>query len=401
MDLHGGAPFWLLRNAFCDIDDALPASVDVVVIGSGITGALIADALVTGGRTVAIVERRSVTEGSTAASTALLLYELDLELGQLAGRIGEVNAVRAYQRLAVSIRRLGEIADSLPDRIDYQRSDSLYLAAHVSHVARLEREVALRRAAGLDARWVPAEELRRDFGLDAHGAIHTTCAAEVDPVRFSRALLERARRGGATLSIRTTASRLAEDGDSVRVTTNRGTIEAKFVVCATGYETPEGLLPPTVELQSTFVFVTEPLPDPGPFRSGLLMWESNRPYLYARLTPDQRLLVGGADIERSNPAARDALIPRRQRMLAEQLSSRFHGVEFEASHAWAGTIASAPDSLPYIGPVQGLPRVLVALGAGGNGIPFAEIAAELITAICTTGRPDRDAALFDPCRAVA
>lgn len=393
MDTHGGAPYWLLRDALCDVSDPLPARADVVVIGSGITGAVIADALAASGRTVAVIDRRSMTEGSTAASTALLMYELDLEFTQLAAQIGDLKAVRAYQRLAVALRQLEELARGLPSGVDYHRRDSLYVAAKAGHVDRLHREVAARRFAGLDAEWIGAEELREEFGIAGFGAIRTRCGAEVDPVRLARALLNRSRDQGATVSLHTRVTRVESRDAGVRVVTDRGEIEATWCVCATGYETPEGLLPPTLAFQSSFAFVTEPMPGTGPLADGTLVWESSRPYLYLRRTPDQRLMIGGADIERTNSAARDALIPRRQRLLLQQAEERFPGLNIEVSRAWSGTIASAPDSLPYIGAFPATPRVLLTLGAGGNGIPFAVIAAQLVLNSCEE-KTDPDADLF-------
>ena len=49
-----------------------------------------------------------------------------------------------------------------------------------------------------------------------------------------------------------------------------------------------------------------------------LVWESARPYLYMRGTPDGRLLVGGADVPFKNAAARDLLLPRQVGNLREQ-----------------------------------------------------------------------------------
>lgn len=51
---------------------------DVVVVGAGISGAMIAESLTDAGKRLLIVDRRrSALLGSTAASTALLQFELD------------------------------------------------------------------------------------------------------------------------------------------------------------------------------------------------------------------------------------------------------------------------------------------------------------------------------------
>src|SRR5689334_8874245 len=101
--LHSGAPFWLLNSGLDELDALEPENekrntrADVAIIGAGITGALLADRLTQAGLNVTLYDRRAPAYGSTAASTALLLYEIDVELKALIKLIGETNAVRAYQ----------------------------------------------------------------------------------------------------------------------------------------------------------------------------------------------------------------------------------------------------------------------------------------------------------------
>lgn len=90
MNLRSTEPWWLLRNGIAYDYPPLRKSVrcDVAIVGGGITGALIADRLTARGATVVVVDRRSIGEGSTAASTALLQYDVDQPLVQLARTVG-------------------------------------------------------------------------------------------------------------------------------------------------------------------------------------------------------------------------------------------------------------------------------------------------------------------------
>ncbi len=51
---------------------------DVIIVGAGISGAMLAEALADGIRTIAIVERRSPVSGSSMASTAMIQHEIDV-----------------------------------------------------------------------------------------------------------------------------------------------------------------------------------------------------------------------------------------------------------------------------------------------------------------------------------
>lgn len=80
------------------------------MIGGGITGALIADELSKHGHQVVVLERRDVGWGSSAASTALLQYEIDTHMTDLAKRYGEDDAVLAYRACAEVIGELESLA---------------------------------------------------------------------------------------------------------------------------------------------------------------------------------------------------------------------------------------------------------------------------------------------------
>ena len=90
MDLKSGYPFWAVKNGLMHAYPALREDLacDVAVIGGGITGALMADELVRHGHGVVVLEQRDIGCGSTAASTALLQYEIDTHLVDLAERHG-------------------------------------------------------------------------------------------------------------------------------------------------------------------------------------------------------------------------------------------------------------------------------------------------------------------------
>src|SRR5688572_2155112 len=99
MDLRAGCAYWLLKSgllaSYPSVDRDLKC--DVAVIGGGITGAMIAWHLVQEGVDVVLVEKREIAFGSTAASTGLLLYEVDTHLHRLIACRGAQVAVRSYQ----------------------------------------------------------------------------------------------------------------------------------------------------------------------------------------------------------------------------------------------------------------------------------------------------------------
>jgi len=381
--------YWLLRNGIGDANAALDESIDcdIAIIGAGITSALVADALIATGKRIVVLDSRDIAQGSTAASTALLQYEIDTHLVELTGLLGADAAMRAYLACAASFPLLEQRFPELLPLAGFERRESLYLASDEKAVPALRAELAARRGIGLSCEWLEGEAVRDRFGCQRPGAILSALGAQVDPYRLARGLFAGCVRHGLRLFARTKVIQIEEQGEQLKLRTAGGhTVTASHVAVCAGYESLDFLPEGFADVHNTFAVVTEPL-----LRSGLatmpLMWESARPYLYLRSTPDRRLIVGGADMPFKNAGARDLLLPRQVRRLAEQHLSLFGEDLPPVAYAWAGSFAETRDGLPLIGRVPGMnPRLQFALCYGGNGITYSVHAGDMIRA-GIEGRP--------------
>ncbi|HUG69183.1 MAG TPA: FAD-dependent oxidoreductase, partial [Pirellulaceae bacterium] len=146
MDLTSDHPFWFVRNGLLQTYPPLEQdeSCDVAVVGAGITGALIAHRLTQIGLAVVVVDGRDVCLGSTSASTALLQYEIDLPLVEMAEKIGIESARRAYRLSYKAVDALAKLADELPADCGFDRKTSLYVAADEKKAALLADEAEAR-----------------------------------------------------------------------------------------------------------------------------------------------------------------------------------------------------------------------------------------------------------------
>ena len=394
MRLHSGAPFWLVSDGLAEMgrSASLPQTCDVVVIGAGITGALVADALVAGGLGVVVLDRRAPASGSTAASTSLISYEIDQGLVELSEMIGEADAVRAYQLSLGAVDDIAAVARSVPES-EFAACPSICLATQRRHARGVKAEAELRQRHGIDAAYWTPEQVAERYGFPSHGAIQTGKGGVLDPLRLTRGLLERAMQRGALLFSRTPARDVRQEGPCLVVTTERGAIRARWVVYAMGYEMPPALRAGMVALHTTYALVTEPLANLGAWDGSCIVWETARPYFYMRATPDRRVMIGGADTPFESESLRDRLMPGRTKRLERQLERWLPGLETETAFVWAGTFGETRDGLPYIGPMPECSQALYALGYGANGITFGAIAARIIADICL-GRPNDDARLF-------
>src|SRR5215471_5319537 len=98
MKLKSGSLYWPSINEPFREPAPLNRDIrrDVVIIGSGLTGMLVANALIGEGVSVAILDKRGTAKGSTSASTALVQYEIDVPLFELIAMRGRQDAVRCY-----------------------------------------------------------------------------------------------------------------------------------------------------------------------------------------------------------------------------------------------------------------------------------------------------------------
>jgi glycine/D-amino acid oxidase-like deaminating enzyme len=124
-----------------------------------------------------------------------------------------------------------------------------------------------------------------------------------------------------------------------------------------------------------------------------LMWETARPYFYARTTTDGRAIVGGADLPFKGVSKLERVQDKQTQRVAGQFAALLPDLRFDVDWSWAGAFAGTDDGLPYIGVPPEFPNGYVALGNGANGVVFSYIAARLLVD-AFVGRENPDAELF-------
>ena len=380
-------PLWLALEdpAIREPVRSLRRTVDaaVVVVGGGVTGAAVAWRFAEAGISVVLVEGRRFARGSTAASTALLMQEPDEDFTELSRRYGRRNARRIWELSRDATHEFVDTLRQLRIRCDLRPRDSVYYAATPGDARHLRREQRTRERAGIPAAWLEGAALRRTIGFDAAAAIRTRGNAQVDPYRASLGLLRAAARSGAQLFERSPVHSITPSKSGVVVRCARGAVRAKYAVITTGYATPYFKpLDARFRMLTTYVVATRRLTTAERRRVGLgdvMIWDTERPYHYARWTPDRRLIFGGAD----RPLVPERL--RRQawregtRAVRDELTRLYPSLaDVPIEFAWEGLFATTPDGLPYIGPHRRYGRQLFALGYGGNGMTLGFLASRLI-----------------------
>jgi len=381
-DLRGGTSPWqqtALRPPRRNIEGDFRC--EVVVVGAGITGSLAAEHLAHRGHEVCIIDRQRPGLGSTMASTAMLLWEIDRSLSDLTQLYGFERAATMYRHSTAAVSGLIELVASRGLACGLRQRHSLYLASGEVGARELLAEHELRRRAGLPGDFLDHASLSREFEIHREGAIVSPGSAEADPVLLSQALLAEAVRQNAKL-FDAEAVGYDSGGDAVIVVLDDGhVIEAKHVVLATGYVMPDFVPSDLHKVVSSWAIATPPV-EPGKlWRDEALIWEASEQYNYVRTTVDHRIIIGGEDDDTIvEPDARDELMPAKAKVLLDKLHALWPKAGGVPELVWSGAFGTTGDGLPLIGAVPNHPRIHAAYGYGGNGITFSYLASRIIAA---------------------
>jgi glycine/D-amino acid oxidase-like deaminating enzyme len=105
------------------------------------------------------------------------------------------------------------------------------------------------------------------------------------------------------------------------------------------------------------------------------------------------VIVGGEDDGVLDPRWRDRKIAQKTALLVRKFGKLFPGAAIEPAFGWAGAFGSTKDGLGYIGPHPSFPSAYFALGFGGNGITFNEIASGILADLFV-GKRNEHAKIF-------
>ncbi|HEY8950924.1 MAG TPA: FAD-dependent oxidoreductase [Rhizomicrobium sp.] len=391
--LRSGTSVWAgSANALSrPLKDSIRA--DVVIVGAGISGAFMAHALAKRFGKVVVVDRRTPAHGSTMASTAMLQFEIDTPLIELAEKIGASKAARAWRRSWGATQALVKLAEREGIRCGLRRADTLYLAGDRLGSRGLEKEFKARRRAGLPGEYLDGKRLCEMFGIDRTGAIFSPGAASADPVALTLGLLRRAIRDGVSLYSPVEIKDVAATPHGVMLDTGKHFIEARHAVFCTGYELLKGLPAKGTKITSSWAIASRPHARLPRWLANTLIWEASDPYLYMRTTPDGRLIVGGEDEDIDLPSYRARSMAHKTGRLMAKARKLIPDLAFMLSRQWTGAFGESEDGLPIVDHVPDMPNCVAVLGFGGNGTIYSKIASEIVPTLLR-GRPDKDADIF-------
>jgi glycine/D-amino acid oxidase-like deaminating enzyme/nitrite reductase/ring-hydroxylating ferredoxin subunit len=361
--------------------------VDVCVVGAGVAGLTTALLLAERGASVAVAEMDRVGSGTTGYTTAKVTVLHGTIYSRLVSAYG---AEEARQYAAAQQAGLDLLAGWVRDRgieCDMREAAAYTYAPDQDGLQTVLEEVRAAREAGVEAESV-AES---DLPFPIAGAVRVPAQYEFHPRRYCLALADAIEAAGGKLLERTRALDV-EEGETLRVLTDRGTITAKDVVVASHYPfLDRGLYFPRLSAERSYalgVRIRGALP-----RGMYLSTESPAHSVRSFAAGGEELLLVGGESHKTGQGG-----PTGERYVRLEAWARDHWDVDEVVYRWAAQDTMPIDHIPFVGRLKpGSPNVWVATGFQKWGFTNGS-AAGLAIADAIDGRTSTWAQFLEPKR---
>jgi glycine/D-amino acid oxidase-like deaminating enzyme/nitrite reductase/ring-hydroxylating ferredoxin subunit len=363
-------------------------SVDVAVLGGGITGLTAAVLLKRLGKTVAVIEARRIAEGVTGHTTAKVTSQHKLIYDTLIEKHGEQKAHLYAEANEAAIDRIEAFVDEKSFDCDFRRLPAYVYTEDEDVLSQLEAEVAAAQKVGLPASFV--REAPLPFPIK--GAVRFEDQAQFHISKYLLPLAEEIPGDGSHIFENTRALDVKE-GVRCRVETDRGNVFAKDVIVATHIPfTFKGQFWGKATPQREYGVAARIEPTRAPEGMFINAGAPTRSVRTASRDGETVLLVVGE----THKTGEEPDTERRYRNLEEWARERFEVTEFE--NRWSSQDYTSFDGLPYVGRIGGRSEhVYVATAFAAWGITNGTAAAMLLSNLIA-GKENRWADLYDSTR---
>jgi glycine/D-amino acid oxidase-like deaminating enzyme/nitrite reductase/ring-hydroxylating ferredoxin subunit len=363
-------------------------TVDVAIVGGGITGITAAMLLTWAGRSVAVIEARQIGFGTTGNSTGNLYATVDDGLWRVRDKWDQDTASDVAQSRAETVDFLERVIDQYEIECAFARRRQYLFADAVvrngdqdDQLEQIMEEYETVRAAGLDASLVDETPLPWPVAR----ALLIENQAQFHPAAFTRWL---------AIGIMSHRCRIYEnsraieiDGEKGFLRTESGVLHAGHIIVAT--HSPVGFYGVQTVLGPYRDYGIAARLGSGEYPEGIF-WsrEKHTHSIRSLVDGDQKYLIVIGE-EHKTGQHDDA--PHYYEKVEEYARGRFNVAE--VAYRWSAQGYRSADLLPYIGPAAGSDNVYIASGFGTNGLVYGPLAAQIITDEII-GRQNRWAELY-------
>ncbi|WP_408008745.1 FAD-dependent oxidoreductase [Pseudalkalibacillus sp. A8] len=352
-------------------------TVDVAIIGGGITGITTAYLLSRSGHKVALIDAGNIINGTTGHTTAKITAQHDLIYDELIQHIGEVRAKQYYQSNTEAIRFIQNIINENNTDCDFKNEDAYLYATTKASKQKLQKEYDAYRKLGIDGDLVD----QIPFDIPVESALVMKNQAQFHPLRYLLPLTEKIKANGGQIFENTTAVDVETGTKPTVVTRNGFKINCNHVVIASHFPFFEGkgfYFARMYAERSYAIAIKSEKPYPGGMY--LSVDQPKRSLRTTTFNGEEYILVGG-----ENHKTGHGINTIKHYEALQDWAQITLGIR-EYPFRWSTQDLTTIDKIPYIGKIRSkYDNIFIATGFKKWGMTTSAIAAQLITDLITKG----------------
>lgn len=355
---------------------------DVLIIGGGVSGALSAFIFSEQNIDTVLIERSTIANDWTKSSTSLLHYEIDTDLKKLISLIDKRRALEAFKLTLDAVYKLDDITNKLEDKCEYVRRPSFYYSNKQEDYDYIFSEFQVRKENNFDVDFIDGQKDKDKYSFPFYaGILSYNSGAEINPVKLTNECLKYSHKKNMRIYEQTEAFEFDLDNE-VKIITKKGNkIKCKKVIMASGYDSLLFFDKPFYTMARTFVLATKPVNRFDGWFNRSLIRNAEKPNIYIRTTKDNRIIIGGEDIDISidNKNLSNDIANDKYKLLETKLENMFPLIQNkEIEYKFNNLIIESEDGLPYIGCHEEYPNIYFNIGIGSNSLMYGLIGSMLL-----------------------
>jgi gamma-glutamylputrescine oxidase len=349
-------------------------TVDVAIIGGGITGISAALHLAERGYSVALLEAETIGWGASGRNGGQVLPGFGASQMKIKSLVGAADAKRLWDmsREAVDLLRAQIQRFGIPCDLETGYLHAAIKPRHLRALQETQHELAeLGAPAG---RILQGDELYSRLASKTYiAALEDDISGHLHPLNYTLGLAKAAQAAGAKLFTGARVTKV-EPGKIITISTVKATLRASFLLAAGGAYLKDLMAPLAGYIMpvGTYIIATEPRADVKaliPRHEAVA--DLNFVLDYFRRSADDRMLFGGR-VSYSTlppPSLPASMLARMQRVFPQLHDAR-------VEYCWGGNVDITQNRAPHFGRLAD--NILFAQGFSGHGVALTGLAGKLV-----------------------
>lgn len=348
-------------------------SADVVIIGGGMAGLSAAQAFHNRGKKVIVLEQYDCGGGASGKSSGFVTPNAELSFTDFSTKYNPETAHHIWDFITSGVNDIRRNIQQHAFTCDYSPQDTLMLANTQANFKTLATEYENLAKFGYKTALYDQHQVRNFIASHQYaGAVSYEETFGINGYLYCQEMKKHLQKLGVLVFEETAVTSIKDH----TVTTPHATITADFIVVSTDRFMPDlGLLTQAVYHIQTFLMRSEQITDQQARsifpKEKLLVWDSEMVYNYFRITPDNRLLLGGGNVRDAyaNKPTHDSSSMFNK--LTSYFEGHFPGLDIQFKQMWPGLIGVSKDIAPIAGRDKDKPFMYYIAAAAGLPIAAA------------------------------